>query len=171
MVKYHAYFSQKAGEIMKCSICGKEIKMNCGNWKLIDGKPRHVKCPASANRLSKEEGEKYKELMNRITYHLNVNPAGYVKETGLNFRKVANQIKALKDKGYSYEDQLYALDECVKAKEGFWGYTSVCNNIDWIIDKRNKLHEKQKRAEQSNESEEKIYDLTDMIKDKEDEWI
>ena len=109
--------------------------------------------------------------MNRITYHLNVNPAGYVKDTGLNFRKVANQIKQLKDKGYSYEDQLYALDECVKAKDGFWGYTSVCNNISWIIDKRNKLQEKQKRAEQVNESKEKIYDLSDMIKDKEDEWI
>ena len=164
-------FLKKVGEIMNCSICGREIKMNCNNWKIVDGKTRHIKCPSSANRLKKEEGEKYKELMNRITYHLNVNPAGYVKDTGLNFRKVANQIKQLKDKGYSYEDQLYALDECVKAKDGFWGYTSVCNNISWIIDKRNKLYEKQKRAEQANESKEKVYDLSDMIKDKEDEWI
>ena len=116
---------------MKCEICGREIKITGNNWVENNGKLYHKKCPKE--KLSDEESEKYKQLMDRITYHLNVNPRGYVCETGLNFKKVAIQIKTLKDKGYSYEDQLYALEETVKAKDGFWGYSSVLNNIGWII--------------------------------------
>ena len=155
---------------MICSVCGREIKMSCKNWKLVDGKPRHIKCPTGKPRLSVDDSKKYRQLMDRITYHLNINPRGYIKDTGLNFKKVANQVKDLKSRGYSYDDQLYALDECVKVKNGFWGYSSVVNNISWIIDRRNQIEAKKKKAKQSV-VEQKTYDLSDMIKEKEDEWL
>ena len=158
---------------MKCEICGRKINPSKNNFILIDGnKAVHRRCPREP--LSKEESEKYKQLMDRITYHLNVNPRGYVCETGLNFKKVAIQIKTLKDKGYSYEDQLYALEETVKAKEGFWGYSSVLNNIGWIISKRNEKLKKQeqiKKIAKNDKAAQQIYDLSDMIKEDNDKWI
>ena len=86
----------------------------------------------------------------------------------------SSQIKTLKDKGYSYEDQLYALEETVKAKEGFWGYSSVLNNIGWIISKRNEKLKKQeqiKKIAKNDKAAQQIYDLSDMIKEDNDKWI
>lgn len=157
---------------MKCYLCGRRINENSNNWILKDGHAIHKHCPNEKPKLSKEESEKYKQLLDRIRYHLNMNPAGYVVNTGLNFKKVVMQIKQLKEKGYSYDDQLYALDEIVKTKDGFYGYTSVVNNITWIIDKKHKIEVKKQKIENNKDQTctEQTYDLSDMIKEGEEEW-
>ena len=125
----------------KCSKCGRNIKLGSSNWVERGGKFYHIKCP-KAKTLSVEESREYKELIDKVNGYLNTKPSDWLKQSGLNFMKVANQIKQLKDKGYSYQDQIYALDYLVEHKGAFFGYTHVVNNIQWIIE------QKQRRDEQ-----------------------
>lgn len=152
---------------MICTLCGKKVMPTGKNFIMVDGKPYHKKCPTPKQRLSKEESEMYKKLINGIAYYLKFKPKGYVVDTGLNFKKVINQIKQLKDRGYSYEDQIYTLDKVVEMHDGFYGYTSVVNNIDMIMAKKRVAEQQQKRMVQV-EKEEVIFDLGKLIDSGED---
>lgn len=115
----------------------------------------------------------YRELTSRIRYHEKINPSEWVaKSQGLNFKKIANQIKMLKEKGYSYSDQLYALDYLVSySNNTFYGYTHLVNNIDWIMEKKRQNDKKIEQVQNAkNEpTQERIYDLTSMIESG-DDW-
>ncbi len=123
-----------------CEKCGKKIFLDKSNWKIMDqGGYVHNKCPASKNTLlTVEEQLSYRDLMDRIKYHQINNPKGYILETGVNYKYAAQRIKGLKDDGYSYEDQLYALDKIVEIQNGFLGFGSVVNNIVRLVAERDK---------------------------------
>lgn len=153
---------------MKCELCGKRIVPTGKNFVIVNDKPCHKKCPKPKQRLSKEESEAYKKLTDNITYYLKYKPKGYVADTGLNFKKVINQIKQLKDRGYSYEDQIYVLDKVVEKQDGFYGYTSVVNNIDMIMADKRVTEQQQKRMVEIK-TEEVAFDLGKLI-DSEEDW-
>ena len=115
----------------------------------------------------------YRELTNRIRYHEKLHGSEWVRQSkGLNFKKIANQIKELKDKGYSYQDQLYALDYLVGySNDTFYGYTHVCNNIDWIMEKKRQHDKKVEQIQNKKDSpvQEQTYDLSSML-ESEDDW-
>ena len=115
----------------------------------------------------------YRELTNRIRYHEKLHGSEWVRQSkGLNFKKIANQIKELKDKGYSYEDQLYALNYIVEHSNNvFFGYTHVCNNIDWIMEKKRQHDKKVEQLENAKNTpvQEQTYDLSSML-ESEDDW-
>lgn len=153
-----------------CPLCGKRIVASRGNCTIIDGQMVHKRCPIDKPKISKEDSENFKKLTDKVSYYLVHCPRGYVVDTGLNFRKVIGQIRTLKDKGYSYKDQLYALDKIVEMQDGFWGYTSVVNKIDFVIGKK---REKDKIIEnyKNTKVQEKPLDLSSLIiDDSEEEW-
>lgn len=124
-----------------CPLCGKRVVAGKGNATIVDGQLIHKNCNKNtkSNSLSPQEKQDRKELLDAISQHLEVHPKGYVAETGLNFTKVSIQIGKLKKEGYSYKDQLYALNRVVEKQGGFYGYTAVVNNIVGIIAKRDKV--------------------------------
>lgn len=152
-----------------CPICGKKIVRTGKNWVLNDGVLVHKKCPKESKpKLSKEESQDLLSLKDRVSYWLQMKPKGYVVETGLNFMKVNMQIKKLKDQGYSYKDQLYALDVVVEQQGGFYGYTAVVNNIGGIMAKK---HERERVLEKSKASKQTTigFDLGKLLSG-EDDW-
>lgn len=127
-----------------CPLCGKRIIQRNGEWAnacLVDGVLTHKKCPIPKKKLPPEESKALKALRERITYQVTYHAKGYVKESGMNWMRVNRLIKELKNKGYSYDDQLIALDETVKIQGGFYGYGAVRNNIDKIIYRKRKKEE------------------------------
>lgn len=155
---------------MICSVCGKKIIPSKGNFVLVGGQPIHKKCPKdSKSKLSKEESTDRKVLLEKVSEYLVSCPKGYVAESGLNFTKLSVQIGKLKKDGYSYKDQLYALNEVVKMQNGFWGYTAVVNNIYGIMKKK---HDYDKVIEQSKTKTEQVveFDLGTFMKESDDEW-
>lgn len=156
---------------MICPLCGRKVEPNKGNATIINSYVCHKKCPTDSNKLSEYEKEKYDLLKKKISYYASTCPRGHISEKPMNFKYAMIIVSKMKERGFTYDDIIYALDKVVELQNGFWGMGAVDNRIEVVIDKRNKLQEKQKRAEQTNESKEKVYDLSDMIKDKEDEWI
>ena len=127
-----------------CSVCGKRVSVGKNNCIQNDnGSYRHKKCPKTKEPTGDHSA--YKKLKERIQYHFNENAKGALLQYGLNWYGITPKIKKLKEVGYSYEDQIYALDEVVKANDGFWGYGSVEKHISRIIYQRDK-HEKIKEA-------------------------
>ena len=155
---------------MNCPLCGRRVVAGRGNSTIVDGKLCHKVCPTTKSqkpKLSKEESADRKLLLDTVAEYLVTCPRGYVKESGLNFTKVSVQVGKLKNDGYSYKDQLYALHEVVKMQNGFWGYTSVVNNIYGIMKKK---HEYDKVVEQSKVEQVVEFDLTMVMKESDDEW-
>ena len=151
-----------------CPICGKKVLRTGSNWAVNDGVLIHKKCPKVTSTLSKEESRDRKMLLDEIANLLAFKPRGYVADTGLNWMKVNRQIKQLKDKGYSYADQLYALGQVVILQDGFWGYTAVVNNIDPIMLKK---REKDKVMQQALKPRQAVeFDLSKYVSEGDDEW-
>lgn len=152
-----------------CPLCGKKVVRTGKNWVVNDCVLIHKKCPKNKKpKLSKEESQELLSLKNRVSYWLETKPKGYVVDTGLNFIKVSLQISQLKEQGYSYKEQLYALDEVVKQQGGFYGYTSVVNNIHGIIAKK---REHDRLLEQSKKSKQETigFDLGKLLNEG-DDW-
>lgn len=156
---------------MKCALCGKTVRPKQNNFILLEGnKPAHKVCPTKKTRkLSDKENEEYHQLLNAIHWQLKNNPKGYIVTSGLNFKKVTNQIKKLKDNGYSYKDQLYALKKTVERQNGFYGYTSVVNSIDVIIGQLRKRESVLKDIKSSHQ-EEIVFDASKIMESGDDEW-
>lgn len=155
---------------MKCALCGRTVKPNCKNAVIIDGKVCHKVCPTKNTRkLSDKENEEYHQLLDAIHWQLRNNPKGYIVTSGMNFKKVTNQIKKLKDNGYSYKDQLYALKKTVERQNGFYGYTSVVNSIDVIIGQLRKRESVLKDIKSSHQ-EEIVFDASKIMESGDDEW-
>ena len=157
----------------KCAICGKNILLSRSNWKVvtIDGETKYVhkRCPKRKAKITDpQELHDYKALIAEINNQLKTNPKGNIETSGLNFKKVIRQIKELKDAGYSYSAQLYALKEVVHKQGGFYGYTAVCNNIAIVMGER----ERREKALQSIKEyqAEQEYDLSVFIKEDDYDW-
>ena len=152
----------------KCAKCGKNIRLTSSNWVERGGKFYHLKCPKS-KVLDAKESQDYKQLTDKIHNYLNTKPSDWLIHSGLNFKKVVNQIKLLKDKGYSYEDQIYALDHLVETKGAFFGYTHVVNNIQWIIEQKHKREEQLASVSQDKVVQNQSMDLSKLMT-QEDDW-
>lgn len=154
-----------------CPICGGKILRASGNnWVVNDGVLYHKKCPKAKKKLSQQESKDRKLLIDTIADYLVKCPKGYIAESGtLNFMKVSNQIKKLVEDGYNYTDQLYALHEVVKLKNGFWGYTSVVNNIETVMAKKRHMDKIRESMTRPREQDVK-FDLAKMLKESDDEW-
>lgn len=153
---------------MKCALCGRNIVSTGSNYVIKDGTTIHKKCPTDKVKLSTEEKQDLLSLKNRISYWLEIKPRGYVAQTGLNFMKVNVQIKKLKDDGYTYKEQLYALDKIVEKQDGFYGYTAVVNSIAGVIAKKREFDKaliKSKETKQTNIN----FDLSKLLTE-EDDW-
>lgn len=153
---------------MKCALCGKTIVSTASNYIIKDGVAVHKTCPQSKPKLSVQEKQDLLTLKNRISYWLEIKPKGYVATTGLNFTKLSVQIGKLKQQGYSYQDQLYALDKIVEKQDGFYGYTAVVNNIAGIIAKKREYDKAIKKSKDIKQSTIK-FDLNKLLAE-EDEW-
>lgn len=155
---------------MNCPLCGKRVVAGRGNSTIVDGVLVHKRCPNSnKNKTQEPDMKDKKELIEAIKVHLALRPKGYVVETGLNFMKVFGQIRQLKDKGYSYKEQLYALDKVVEKQGGFYGYTSVVNNIDVIII-RKREQDRIKKEIETKKSKDILFDPSRIMESGDDEW-
>lgn len=148
-------------------VIGKKTK----NYILIDSHYEHKKCPNPPTERELNEKEDLKALRDRISYHISVNPCE--PERSFSFTYITKMIKELKDDGYSYKDQLYALDETVKMYNNkFWGYGAVKNNIYGIIAKREKVEKVRKEFEEQQKQKENKQEreISSRIIDDDMEW-
>lgn len=123
-----------------CSKCGKTIRLTCSNWKEKDGEYMHKKCPgAKGGILDDAEKIQYRALTDRVKYHFINNASDFIAKTGVNFKYLAPKIKQLKEDGYSYEDQIYALDQTVEIQGAFNGFGAMVNMIPRIIAERDRV--------------------------------
>ena len=158
-----------------CPLCGKRVVQNKGNATILNGQVVHKNCNKNTNikpKLSSDEKQDRQKLLDEISKQLVMNPRGYVAETGLNFTKVSVQIGELKKRGYSYKDQLYALNEIVKKQEGFWGYTAVVNNIAGVIAKRDEQLRIREQVKKQTEQKDAYSSMTDLhlLMDESEDW-
>lgn len=128
--------------VAKCIKCGKNVNLEKKNCReTMHGEYAHVKCPGDNKPvLNDNDKEQYRKLTDRIDYHMKNNSNEFLKKNGTNWRIMTSKIAKLKDDGYSYEDQIYALDETVKRQGGFGGYGHVVNTIVMIIGERDKYN-------------------------------
>lgn len=156
---------------MICPLCGKRIRTDKTNMIIVDGQVVHKKCPTGKPepKLSTEEYKEWQELLDAIARELALHAKGYVVNSGLSWEKVGRQIKALKEKGYTYKDQFFALGETVKKQDGFYGYTAVVNNIDAIMIKK-KEQERIKQEIKAKKQSDIAFDLSKIMKGSDDEW-
>lgn len=151
---------------MICPLCGKRVVPSGKNAVIVDGQVCHRKCPNS--KPVKTDPWK-KALIEEVYNKFNNNAKGYIATTGFNHYKLLGQIKKLHELGYSYQDQLYALRKVVESQDGFYGYTSVVNQISRIIAhkrKREEVLESTKKKQQQEVS----FDLGKLMKESDDEW-
>ena len=161
---------------MKCAKCGKQIRTSGKNYKFIDKEKTiavHIHCPKTKtkNNWSDEEKADRKLLLDEVNNQLAFNAKGYVATSGLNWFGLNNQIKNLLEQGFTFKDQLYALKEVVKLQDGFYGYGAVVNNIHAImLRKQKKDNELAKLQSQSVKQTSSSFDLTQLMKEDEEEW-
>lgn len=156
-----------------CPKCKRKIVISqrSQNYILVGGYYEHKKCPNPPTESELSEKEDLKALRKRISYHISVNPS----EAGrkFSFTYISKMIKELKDDGYSYKDQLYALDETVKMYDNkFWGYGAVKNNIYGIMAKKEKAEKLRKEfeAQQKQKEIEQERGVSSRIIDDDMEW-
>lgn len=167
----------------KCPLCGHYIIQRNGqytNGKLIKAEDGqyvmvHKKCPNIKPQMPKDEKIALSNLLNQVVIYKTTCPKGYVAQGKFNGKNVQSTVKRLYDMGYSFEDQLYALDEIVKEQGGFWGIGALENNIREVLYKRDLAEERQSQKEElikelGDKPEEQIQDLEFFIKDNDFEW-
>lgn len=131
----------------KCQLCGKYVDSTKDNYIYENGVHKHIKCPPD-----KVMSPEYRNLTDRIQ--------DLAVEHGkpLTWHLIGRQIQSLKDKGYDYPDQLYALNWLVEKDGEYWGYGRVekfvvhameykRKNEEWNL----KQQEKEKQKEQTEE--------------------
>lgn len=116
---------------VECAICGSLVNTTANNYVFANGLHQHVKCPAKKNVLDEEEKKLYRELTDCIKWAYVEHKLG--DKTGLNWSLITSQIKKLKEAGYSYEDQIYALKWLVDRDGGYWGYGRLEKFIEEAI--------------------------------------
>lgn len=152
---------------MKCVLCGKRVNPTKSNFILLDGnKPAHKKCP-SAHKSKLDPDRKI--LIDEVYNQFNTNAKGYIADSGFNHYKLLNQIKTLYEYGYSYQEQLYALKKVVEKQNGFYGYTSVVNQISRIIAQKRKRDELLESAQYSKHQED-TFDVSKFMDGGDYEW-
>jgi len=143
---------------VKCEICGNNVDTGAGNYIFANGIHQHKKCPHKS-KLSPEEIKDRKELTDAIQW------VSIKWDASLNWPLITKQIKVLLEKGYNYQDQLYALKWLVNKDDKFWGYGRVEKFIEHAMhykEQENKLKETQQK-QVSNVEEKHTGDLRDKI--------
>jgi len=154
---------------VKCEICGRRILTESNNWTEKNGKYYHKKCPAKKDVLSDDEKLEYRALTDRIKYHFDNNASEFIIDKGVNYKYLTPKIKKLKEEGYSYNDQIYALDKIVEIQGGFSGFGSVVNNISRLISERDRAEKLLKEVE-INKNDGEIRFNFDLGKENDYEW-
>lgn len=149
-----------------CPLCGKIVKPTQKNATIIDGVICHKKCPEARK---KPVDPNKKLLIDEIYHQFETNAKGYILNTGFNHYKLLNQIKVLCERGYSYQDQLYALKKVVESQDGFYGYTSVVNQISRIIVQKRKRDELLSNI-QKTKQEKVVFDANKFMEGDDNEW-
>lgn len=148
-----------------CPLCGKRVIAGKGNSTIVDGELVHKKCP----RKSKPQDPNKKLLIDEVYTQFETNAKGYVVDRGFNYFKLMKQIDTLYELGYSYQDQLYALKKVIEGQGGFYGYTSVVNQIPRIIAQKRKRDEVLEQVHNSKHEEVK-FDFNKFMESGDDEW-
>jgi hypothetical protein len=104
--------------IVECALCGRKVNTTKDNYVFANGIHQHKHCPATSTILSDGEKRDYKSLTDAIQW-INMKD-----NLPLNWSLIASQIKRMKEIGYSYSEQLYALKYCVSMSK-YWGYGGV----------------------------------------------
>lgn len=151
----------------KCLVCGGRVNTTKGNCLKVDGGYIHKKCPKDT-RLKGSEKEQWISLRNTINEQYISRPSDYYKDHSLNWKAVTNQIKGLRDEGFTYEEIEYATKEVFKEFGIFFGFGGVVNRIVSIIAKRNRKLEMMKNIDKTP-VEDKPIDLSGIINESE-EW-
>lgn len=139
-----------------------------GNSTIIDGKIVHKKCPTINNKKKEQDPNKL-ALIEEVYRQFSLYAKGYIKEGGFNHYKLLNQINKLHEEGFSYQEQMYALNKIVKEQNGFYGYTAVVNNIHSIISKK-RMKDNIKKDSCKNNNKDVVFDLSKILKGGDDEW-
>lgn len=150
---------------MICPLCGKRVKPECGNAVVVGDTVIHKRCPTNKSKPDPDR----KILIDEVYNQFNINAKGYIADSGFNHYKLLNQIKTLYEHGYSYQEQLYALKKVVEKQNGFYGYTSVVNQISRIIAKKRKRDELLESA-QHNKHQEDTFDVSKFMDGGDYEW-
>lgn len=152
-----------------CALCGKKIMLSGNNYIVTDdSKIIHKHCPKEPkSAVEEQESRELVALRDKIKYYLDTCPLGYLAESPrINWVKCNNQIKDLCEQGYSYEEQLYALNSIVKSMNGFFGYTAVVNRIENVISAK---RARQKELVEVEVQEKPSFDLSKLLNQRE-EW-
>lgn len=155
---------------MICPLCGKRVVPTGKNAVIVDGHVCHRKCPNSQPVKPKQQDPDKKLLIDEIYNQFALHAKGYIKDNGgFNHMKLLGQIEKLHDNGYSYTEQLYALNKVVESQGGFYGYTAVVNKIASII-ARKRLEDEVKQKAENHKQETVSFDLGKLMKESDDEW-
>jgi hypothetical protein len=126
----------------KCAVCGRNVDTSKGNCVINEGIVTHKRCPIDT-ALTTEEQNDLKELKDAIQW------VAVKYQKPLNWVLIATQIKALRDKGYSYKDQLYALKYVVEMDKTYWGYARIEKFIIHAMEhKKKQMEYENKKKEQ-----------------------
>jgi hypothetical protein len=131
--------------LVECSLCQKQVNSTAKNYIFANGIHQHKKCP-KAPVLSEQEKTDKDELYKAIEWAFVHKPLG---DKGLNWVLISKQVKDLKDKGHSYQDQLFAFKWLVDKDGGYWGYGRVEKFIAQAMENKRRREEfEQSKAEQ-----------------------
>lgn len=114
-----------------CALCGKKVDTTKDNYVFANDIHQHKHCPKSS-ATTEEDKNDLKILKEAIQWAC----VRYDKPT--NWVLISTQIKELKDMGYSYADQLYALKYLVDVDGEFFGYGRLKKFIAHAMEHRKK---------------------------------
>ena len=152
----------------KCFVCGRNINIAKNNCMQTPDGYIHKKCPIGTDKLSNVEKQQWESLRSTITEQYLSKPSDYYKEHAINWKAVSNQIKTLRNQGYTYEEIEYATKEVFKEFGMFYGFGGVVNRIVGIIAKRNRQLETLRGLEAKCVTVDESIDLTNIINESED---
>ena len=132
---------------VKCEVCGGYVITGKTNYTYENGFHKHKTCPRGKSDTSPEETKARNELTLAIKY----TSVKYGKP--LNWKLIGTQIQTLRDRGYSYEDQLYALKWVVEKDGAYWGYGRIEKFIDHALEHRRRHMEFVEKLEAQKKKE------------------
>jgi hypothetical protein len=118
-----------------CDVCGGYVITGKANYVYDNGIHRHKACPVKRQPTSPEENKARRDLTDAIQH----SAVKYGKP--LNWKLIGQQIQSLKDKGYNYADQLYALKWLVEKDGEYWGYGRLEKFIAHAMEHKRKHEE------------------------------
>ena len=134
---------------VECVVCGKGLQTTAKNSVFNSGVWSHKRCPSREKKMTPEEIKAKRDLTDRIQL------LAIKHDRSLNWFMITGQIKKLLEEGYSYDEQLYALNYVYdKDDSEFWGYGRVAKFVEHARAHKKKMEEYENRKQITEAKEE-----------------